>query len=99
MGEHLEVGAHRGQRCPQFVGGDGGEVAGRLQRSPGPGLFIADPGQHPLDRLTDLDGIADPAHLNFLGLDCALIARACWANSRNGSIMMIEKNQPIRLSR
>ena len=67
-GQHLEVGAHGGQRRAQFVGGDGGEVAGRLERGPGALLLVADAGEHALDRLGDLDGLPHAAHLDLVGV-------------------------------
>ena len=74
-GQHLEVGAHRGQRGTQFVGGDGGEVAGRFQRRAGALLLVADAAEHALDGVADLDGLAHAAHLNLirvrLGVDGA----------------------------
>ena len=61
--KHLEVGPHRGQRRAEFVGGDGREIPRGLQCGPGALLLVADAGEHALDRLGDLDGLLEPAHL------------------------------------
>ena len=66
-GQHLQVGAHGGQRGAQFVGGDGGEVAGGFERRLGALLLVADAGQHALDRFGDLDGLTHTADLNLVG--------------------------------
>ena len=62
--EHLEVGAHRGQRRAQFVGGHRREVARRRQRRLGAVLLLPDALQHALDRVGDLDGLGGAAHLD-----------------------------------
>jgi hypothetical protein len=50
------------------LGGDGGEVAGRLQRSLGALLLLADPIQHSLDRFGDLHRLLHAADLHFVGV-------------------------------
>jgi hypothetical protein len=66
-GQHLEVGPHRGQRRTQFMGGDRGEVASRLERCPGALLFVTDPGEHALDGLGDFHSLLHAAHLHLIG--------------------------------
>ena len=66
--EHLQVGAHRRQWCTQFMRGNGGEVPRRLQRGLGSILLVADPGEHSLHRLADLDSLPNSPNLYFLGL-------------------------------
>ena len=63
-GQHLEVGAHRGQRRAQLVRGHRGEVARRRQGRLGAVLLVPDALQHALDRLGDLDGLGGAAHLD-----------------------------------
>ncbi len=67
-GQHLEIGTHRGQRRAQFVGGHGREIPCGLQRGLGALLFVADAGEHSLDRLGDLDGFLHPANLHLVGV-------------------------------
>ena len=78
-GQHLEVGAHRGQRGAQFVRGYRGEVARRRQRGLGAVLFLPDALQHALDRVGDLDGLGGTANLDIgclvAGVDLAGLLR------------------------
>ena len=78
-GQHLEVGAHRGQRGAQFVRRHRGEVARRRQRGVGAVLFLPDALQHALDRVGDLDGLGGTANLDIgclvAGVDLAGLLR------------------------
>ena len=66
--EHLEVGAHRGQRGAQFVRRHRGEVPRGSQRRLGAALFFPDALQRAFERVGDLDGLGGAADVDVGGL-------------------------------
>jgi len=56
--ENFQIGAHRRERCAQFVGGDASEIACRLQRLLGATSIAFDATEHAVDCLRQFFGFA-----------------------------------------